>query len=76
MNIGLNITQNSSKFDYFLNRIKKHPYFNYSNLFLSPHISGNFPEYQSDMINQFIENLLRFLNYKTLKNRICKKRLY
>jgi len=55
---------------------KKHPYFNYPNLFLSPHISGNFPEYQSDMIDQFIENLLRFLNHKALKNRICKKHLY
>ena len=53
-----------------------HPYFNYDNLFLSPHISGNFPEYQSDMIEQFINNLICFLNGKTLKNRICKKRLY
>tara|TARA_B100000427_G_scaffold220032_1_gene183917 strand:- start:11 stop:994 length:984 start_codon:yes stop_codon:yes gene_type:complete len=55
---------------------KKHPYFNYENLFLSPHISGNFPEYQTDMIKQFIENLICFLNGKTLKNRIFKKRLY
>ena len=53
-----------------------HPYFNYDHLFLSPHISGNFPEYQSDMIEQFVDNLLCFLNGKTLKNRICKKRLY
>ena len=50
--------------------------FNYDNLFLSPHISGNFPEYQTDMIKQFIENLIYFLNGKALKNRICKKRLY
>ena len=55
---------------------KNHPYFNYENLFLSPHISGNFPEYQTDMIKQFIDNLICFLNGKALKNRICKKRLY
>ena len=55
---------------------KGHPYFNYDNLFLSPHISGNFPEYQNDMIDLFIDNLIRFLNQKNLKNRICKKRLY
>ena len=43
---------------------KGHPYFNYDNLFLSPHISGNFPEYQNDMIDLFIDNLMRFLNQK------------
>ena len=53
-----------------------HPYFNYNNVFLSPHISGNFPEYQDDMIEQFTNNLICFLNEKPLKNRICKKRLY
>ncbi len=51
-------------------------FFNYKNLFLSPHISGNFPEYQSDMIDQFCDNLLRFFNKKSLKNQICKKQLY
>ena len=55
---------------------KGHPYFKYDSIFLSPHISGNFPEYQTDMINQFINNLICFLNGKALKNRICKKRLY
>lgn len=55
---------------------ENHPFFNYRNLFLSPHISGNFPEYQSDMIDQFCDNLLRFLNKKVLKNRICKTQLY
>ena len=53
-----------------------HPYFKFDNVFLSPHISGNFPEYQSYMINQFIEQLQCFINEKPLKNRICKKRLY
>ena len=55
---------------------KEHPYFNLDNVFLSPHISGNFPEYQTDMIEQFIDQLNRFLDGKALKNRICKKRLY
>ena len=55
---------------------KEHPYFNLDNVFLSPHISGNFPEYQTDMITQFIDQLNRFLDGKALKNRICKKRLY
>ena len=55
---------------------QNHPYFDLDNIFLSPHISGNFPEYQSDMIEQFTNQLNRFLNGKSLKNRICKKRLY
>ncbi len=55
---------------------KGHPFFDLDNIFLSPHISGNFPEYQTDMIHQFIEQLNRFLDGKALKNRICKKRLY
>jgi len=55
---------------------KGHPYFKYDSIFLSPHISGNFPEYQTDMINQFTNNLICFLNGEALKNRICKKRLY
>ena len=55
---------------------KGHPYFSHDNLFLSPHISGNFPEYQEDMIDLFIDNVKRFINHKKLKNRICKKRLY
>ena len=55
---------------------KNHPYFKLDNIFLSPHISGNFPEYQTDMIEQFVNQLKRFLDGKPLKNRICKKRLY
>ena len=55
---------------------QNHPYFSIKNIFLSPHVSGNFPEYQSDMVTQFINNVTRFLKNKPLKNRICKKRLY
>ena len=55
---------------------KKNKLFNLDNVFLSPHISGNFQEYQSVMIKQFNEMLLKFINNKPLKNRVCKKRLY
>ena len=50
--------------------------FSLDNVFLSPHISGNFPEYQHDVVVQFANNLNRFMAGKALKNRVCKKRLY
>ena len=50
--------------------------FNLDNVIISPHISGNYPNYQKDMIDQFADNLNRFVLGKTLKNRVCKKRLY
>lgn len=52
------------------------PLFSLDNVFLSPHISGNFPEYQYDVAVQFANNLNRFMAGKALKNRVCKKRLY
>jgi phosphoglycerate dehydrogenase-like enzyme len=52
------------------------PLFVLDNVFLSPHISGNFPEYQKDVVIQFRDNLNRFIAGKALKNRVCKKRLY
>ena len=55
---------------------KESPLFTLDNVFLSPHISGNFPEYQHDVIVQFADNLNRYLAGKDLKNRVCKKRLY
>ena len=55
---------------------KKSALFNLDNVFLSPHISGNFKGYQKKVIESFSENLLRFINRKPLKNRVCKKRLY
>jgi len=55
---------------------KDNPLFELDNVFLSPHISGNFPEYQHDVVVQFAENLNRYLSGKSLKNRVCKKRLY
>ena len=50
--------------------------FNLNNTFLSPHISGNFKGYQIALIKSFTDNLNRYLNKKSLKNRVCKKRLY
>jgi phosphoglycerate dehydrogenase-like enzyme len=55
---------------------KNSPLFKLNNVFLTPHISGNFPEYQNDVVVQFAENLNRFISGKNLKNRVCKKRLY
>lgn len=54
----------------------KNELFKLENAFISPHISGNYKNYQKDMIQFFGENLNRFIFGKTLKNRICKKRLY
>jgi phosphoglycerate dehydrogenase-like enzyme len=55
---------------------KESPFFALDNVFLSPHISGNFPEYQHDVMVQFADNLNRYIAGKDLKNRVCKKRLY
>ncbi len=55
---------------------KTSPLFNLDNVFLSPHISGNFPEYQRDVVIQFADNLNRYVQGKALKNRVCKKRQY
>ena len=56
--------------------INDSPLYNLQNLFLSPHISGNFLEYQEIMVKQFNEMLIKFMSGKTIKNRVCKKRLY
>ena len=50
--------------------------FNLDNVFLSPHISGNFPGYQDKVIDVFAMNLNLFMRNKQLKNKVCKKRLY
>ena len=50
--------------------------FDLDNVFISPHISGNFKGYQKKVIASFAENLLKFINKKPLKNKVCKKRLY
>ena len=50
--------------------------FELDNVLLSPHISGNFSRYQEVMMKQFDEILYKFINGKSIKNRVCKKRLY
>ncbi len=50
--------------------------FELDNVFLSPHISGNFPEYQTEMMTQFGDILTRWLNRKPLYNTIGKQTLY
>ena len=50
--------------------------FKLDNVFLSPHVAGNFKGYQTKVIESFRENLYRFLANKNLINRVCKKRLY
>ena len=52
------------------------PLFKLDNVLLSPHISGNFPNYNKMVMDIFNENLDRFVNGKALKNRVYKKRLY
>ena len=55
---------------------EKSALFKLDNVFLSPHISGNFSNYQQVMIKQFGTLLLKFINNKAIPNRVCKKRLY
>lgn len=55
---------------------KDSPLFNLNNVLLSPHIAGNFNNYQSNVIKAFEENLNRYINHKSLRNRVCKKRQY
>ena len=55
---------------------KKNVLFNFNNVLLSPHISGNFIDYQFKVIESFEKNLERFIKNKSLQNRVCKKRLY
>ena len=46
------------------------------NLFMSPHISGNFPDYTKVAINIFLDNLKRYLNHEPLANVVNKERGY
>ena len=50
--------------------------FDFENVLLSPHIAGNFSSYQELMMKQFSDMLIKYINNKALKNRVCKKRLY
>jgi phosphoglycerate dehydrogenase-like enzyme len=52
------------------------PLLQLENVFLSPHVSGNFPEYQSMVATQFGNNLENFLRNKSLFNIISKQYMY
>jgi len=50
--------------------------FHTPNLLITPHISGNYPEYTTDVIDLFLDNLERYLQGKPLKNIIDWKKGY
>jgi phosphoglycerate dehydrogenase-like enzyme len=52
------------------------PLFSIPNLFMTPHISGNFPDYSAVANQIFLDNLGRFLSGESLRNIIDKKRGY
>ncbi|MBD3274138.1 MAG: D-2-hydroxyacid dehydrogenase, partial [Candidatus Marinimicrobia bacterium] len=52
------------------------PLFDLDNVLLSPHISGNFPEYINWASKDFGENLNRYLTGKSLRNVVNKERGY
>ncbi len=53
-----------------------HPFWQMENVFVTPHISGNFEEYVERVGKQFAENLARYLRREALWNVVDKKRGY
>ena len=53
-----------------------HPLYSRPNVFMTPHTSGNFPEYTRDVQNQFLRNLARYLKGEPLENVVDKRRGY
>ncbi|MEM7207524.1 MAG: D-2-hydroxyacid dehydrogenase [Pseudomonadota bacterium] len=45
---------------------------NAPNLFLSPHISGDYTEFEADMLTQFLDNLQRYVRGDALENVVDK----
>ena len=52
------------------------PLFELANVFMTPHISGNFPEYTKLAIGSFLRNLKRYLDGQPLENVVDKKKGY
>lgn len=50
--------------------------FEMSNVFMTPHVSGNFPEYTLMVHEIFIENVVRYLHDRPLRFEVDKKRGY
>ena len=48
------------------------PLWSAPNLIVSPHISGDYNEYQQDLVGQFLDNVERYLNGDTLINVVDK----
>lgn len=53
-----------------------HPFWHLDNVFVTPHISGNFEEYVERVGEHFSENLARYLRGEALLNVVDKKRGY
>ncbi len=49
-----------------------HPFYEMSNVLITPHISGTNPEYMNRVVDIFAENLERYLEAKPLKNIVDK----
>ena len=47
--------------------IIKNKLFEWDNVFLSPHIAGNFSKYSINVISAFTDSLNQYLNNKSLK---------
>jgi phosphoglycerate dehydrogenase-like enzyme len=52
------------------------PLFELSNLFMTPHVSGNFPDYSRIANEIFLTNLRRYLNREPLEHVVDKQRGY
>ena len=50
--------------------------FNVKNLFITPHISGNFPEYAIEAIDLFLKNLKLYTDGRSLINRVDLRKGY
>lgn len=50
--------------------------FDLPNVFMTPHVSGNFPEYTHKVHEIFVENVLRFVENRPLRFEVDKKRGY
>jgi len=55
---------------------ENHPFWQMDNVFVTPHISGNFVEYVDRVGEQFAENLARYVHGETLLNVFDKHRGY
>ncbi|MBU1636099.1 D-2-hydroxyacid dehydrogenase, partial [bacterium] len=52
------------------------PLFNTPNLIMTPHISGNFPDYTKRVHEMFLDNLQRYLKGEPLRFVVDKQRGY